>query len=162
MKIFGIAGWSGAGKTTLIERVLPILVARGLAVSVVKHAHVRFDVDRPGKDSYRFRDAGAGEVLLSSPSRWALMHEHRGADEPPLPALLARLTPCDLVLVEGWKHEAIPKLEVHRAANGKPWLWPDDPRVMALATDAPVDTALPVHPLDDADGIADRVVALAR
>lgn len=159
MKVFGIAGWSNAGKTTLIERLLPRLTSRGLRVSLVKHAHVKFDVDRPGKDSYRFREAGAAEVLISSPVRWALMHEHRGDAEPGLPDLLARLSDCDLALVEGWKHDPIAKLEVHRVANGKPLLAPDDAGILAIASDAPVVSALPRFHLDDIDAIAAFVVA---
>lgn len=161
MKVFGIAGWSNAGKTTLIERLLPVLAARGQRVSVVKHAHEKFDVDRPGKDSYRFRDAGSHEVLISSPSRWALMREHRGADQPGLFELLTRLSPCDLVLVEGWKHEAIAKLEVHRVANGKPTLFPHDPHIVAIASDRAIDTSLPQFRLDDFGPIADAVLASA-
>ena len=159
MKVFGIAGWSNAGKTTLIERVLPLLTAGGLRVSLVKHAHVRFDVDQPGKDSFRFREAGAREVLISSPSRWALMHEHRGDEEPALPQLLARLSDCDLALVEGWKHDPIPKLEVHRVANGKPLLAPDDRWITAIASDVRVETALPWFDLDDVAGVAAFIVA---
>lgn len=162
MNVIGIAGWSNAGKTTLIERLLPHLSARGLRVSVLKHAHEKFDVDRPGKDSYRFREAGSYEVLISSPVRWALMRERRGAAEPGLFELLSLLSPCDLVLVEGWKREAIPKLEVHRAANGKPLLSPDDDRIVALASDAPIATALPQYRLDDVGGIAEALVGAAR
>ncbi len=160
MKVFGIAGWSGAGKTTLIERIVPLLVARGLSVSVVKHAHERFDIDRPGKDSYRFREAGAREVLISSPARWALMREHRDADETTLSELLAHLSVCDLALVEGWKRDAIPKLEVHRAALGKPPLWPDDPRIVAVVSDVPVATALPQWRLDDVERVASFIEGL--
>jgi molybdopterin-guanine dinucleotide biosynthesis protein B len=159
MKVFGIAGWSNAGKTTLIERLLPVLLGLGLRVSIVKHAHERFDVDQPGKDSFRFREAGSHEVLISSPTRWALMHEHRGAAEPGLAELLSHLSPCDLVLVEGYKREAIPKLEVYRAANGKPSLWPDDPHIVAIAGDAVVAGDLPCFRLDDVEGIADFVAA---
>lgn len=159
MKVFGIAGWSGSGKTTLIEKLLPVLAARGWRVSVVKHAHVHFDVDKPGKDSFRFREAGSHEVLISSPSRWALMREHRGAPEPGLDELLTHLGDCDLVLVEGFKRDAIPKLEVHRAAIGKPLLSPDDPHIVALASDVPVATALPQYRLDDIGRIADAIAA---
>lgn len=140
MKVLGIAGHSGAGKTTLLEKLIPLLRADGVKVSLIKHAHCGFDVDRPGKDSYRHRQAGAGEVLVASDVRWALMHENETARPPQLPELLARLSPCDLVLVEGWKRDPIPKIEVHRAANGKPWLYPDDDNILAVASDvAPPD-----------------------
>jgi molybdopterin-guanine dinucleotide biosynthesis protein B len=158
MKVFGFAGWSGSGKTTLIERLLPLFVAGGRRVSVVKHAHHEFDIDKPGKDSHRFRMAGSTEVLVSSATRWALMHEHRGAPEPQLYDLLAHLTDCDLALVEGFKREAIPKLEVHRVVNGKPLLSPDDRWIVALASDADVATSLPRVALDDAAAIAAFVV----
>lgn len=154
MKVFGFAAFSGSGKTTLIENVLPLLVARGLTVSVIKHAHHAFDVDRPGKDSYRHRRAGAGEVLVSSGARWALMHELRNESEPELPALLERLTPCDLVLVEGFKRQAMPKMEIHRLAAGTALLFPDDPHIVAVATDASISTRLPIFGLDDYAGIA--------
>lgn len=154
MKVFGFAGWSGAGKTTLIEQLIPRLVARGLRVSLIKHAHHAFDVDKPGKDSWRHRHAGATEVLLSSGNRWALMHELRGAPEPGLEEQLARLSPCDLVLVEGYKRAPIPKLEIHRPAVGKPLLHPDDPHVVAVATDAPLALPLPRLDLNDADAVA--------
>lgn len=135
MKVLGIAGYSGAGKTTLLEKLIPLLRADGLKVSLIKHAHCGFDVDQPGKDSYRHRQAGAGEVLVASELRWALMHENPAAEPPALQDLLARLSPCDLVLVEGWKRDPIAKLEVHRAANNKPWLYPDDPYIVAVASD---------------------------
>ena len=149
MKIFGVAAYSGSGKTTLIENLVPLMVARGLRVSVIKHAHHAFDVDRPGKDSYRHRQAGAGEVLVSSGARWALMHELRNESEPELPTLLERLAPCDLVLVEGFKKQPIPKIEVHRAAAGTSLLFPEDPYIVALATDARLDSALPTFRLED-------------
>jgi molybdopterin-guanine dinucleotide biosynthesis protein B len=141
---FGVVGWSGAGKTTLIEQLLPSLRAMGLRISVIKHAHHGFDIDRPGKDSWRHREAGAAEVMLVSDQRWVLMHELRAAEqsgaqrvvEPALPSLLARLAPCDLVLVEGYKHEHLPKLEVYRAELGKPPLYSQDPDIVAIATDA--------------------------
>ncbi len=160
MRVFGFAGWSGSGKTTLIERVIPCLTAEGLRVSLVKHAHHRFDIDQPGKDSYRHRMAGASEVLLSSSIRYAVMHELRGAPELTLPQALARLAPCDLVLVEGFKADPVPKLEVHRPALGKPLLHPDDPHVVALATDEPgrfAGLALPVYALDDPVAVATLV-----
>ncbi|SMF60930.1 molybdopterin guanine dinucleotide biosynthesis accessory protein MobB [Tistlia consotensis] len=159
MKVFGLAGWSGSGKTTLTVRLIPALKRRGLSVSTIKHAHHAFDVDQPGKDSYEHRQAGAEEVLVSSANRWALMHEHRGAPEPTLAELLGRLAPVDLVLVEGFKQEALPKLEVWRRAVGKPLRAPEDPQVVAVASDGPVpETDRPVLPLDDVEAIADFVV----
>lgn len=159
MRVIGFAGWSGAGKTTLLCRLLPLLVARGLRVSTVKHAHHRFDVDQPGKDSWEHRHAGATEVLVASAARWALMHELRGANEPDLPALLARMSEVDLVLVEGFKRDSHPKIEVFRAANGKPPLHPEDPSIVAIASDMPFPEArLSVLDLDDAAGIADAVL----
>jgi molybdopterin-guanine dinucleotide biosynthesis protein B len=157
MKIFGFAGWSGSGKTTLIERVVPLLTARGLTVSLIKRAHHEFDVDQPGKDSYRHRHAGCSEVMLSSSVRWALMHELRGTAELTLDELVARMSPCDLLIVEGFKRQPIPKIEVFRAANGKVPLHPDDPHVVAIATDVHVDSALPQFALDDVAQIADFV-----
>lgn len=154
MKVFGIAGYSGSGKTTLIEKLIPALKAHGLSVSVIKHAHHGFDIDRPGKDSYRQRAAGASEVLLSCNARWALMHELREEPEPTLQALLQRLSPCDLVLVEGFKQEPVPKLEVFRSANGKPPLYPERPDIVALASDDAPATDLPVFALDDAAAMA--------
>jgi molybdopterin-guanine dinucleotide biosynthesis protein B len=154
MKVIGIAGYSGSGKTTLIEKVIPLLVGQGLRVSLVKHAHHEFDVDRPGKDSYRHRHAGCTEVLVSSDRRWALMHELRGAPEPTLAEQLRHLSPCDVVIVEGYKREPIPKLEVHRRAADAPLLYPEDPHVIAIATDEPLDTSLPQIALDDAEGVA--------
>lgn len=155
MKVFGIAGWSGSGKTTLLERLVPVLVGQGLRVSLVKHAHHDFDVDQPGKDSYRHRAAGCTEVLVASRRRFALMHELRDAPEPTLAELLARMGPCDLVLVEGFKREpGLPKLEVHRPAIGKPLLYPEDPAIVAIATDAPVATPLPQFDLGAVDAIA--------
>jgi molybdopterin-guanine dinucleotide biosynthesis protein B len=154
MKIIGLAGWSGAGKTTLLTRLIPHLTAQGLRVSVIKHAHHRFDVDVPGKDSWRHREAGAAEVLIASSNRWALMHELRGAAEPRLPELLDKLAPVDLVVVEGFKREPHRKIEVHRAANGKPLLFPDDPGIVAIATDTAVETRLPTVHLDDVPAIA--------
>lgn len=154
MKVIGFAGWSGAGKTTLLGRVIPHLLAQGLRVSVIKHAHHDFDVDVPGKDSWRHREAGAAEVLVSSGKRWALMHELRGAPEPQLPALLAKLSPVDLVVVEGFKSEPHRKIEVHRAANGKGLLFPGDPGIVGIATDTSVETTLPSVHLDDIPAVA--------
>jgi molybdopterin-guanine dinucleotide biosynthesis protein B len=154
MKVIGLAGWSGAGKTTLLTRLIPYFGAEGLRVSVIKHAHHRFDVDVPGKDSWRHREAGAVEVLVSSEKRWALMHELRGAAEPRLPDLLGKLSPVDLVIVEGFKREPLRKIEVHRAANGKPLLFPDDPGIAGIATDTPVETALATVHLDDIPAVA--------
>ena len=162
MRVFGLAGYSGSGKTTLLERVVPGLIARGLSVSVVKHAHHDFDIDRPGKDSFRHRQAGAREVLIASGYRWALMHELRDEPEPTLADLLARLSPVDLVLIEGYKFDPLPKLEVHRPALGKPLLHPHDPYIVGVASDAPVATGLPLLPLDDAAAITDFVLAHAR
>jgi molybdopterin-guanine dinucleotide biosynthesis protein B len=162
MNVFGIAGWSGSGKTTLIEHLLPLLVARGLRVSVVKHAHHKFDIDKPGKDSYRFREAGSHEVLISSPARWALMREHRGVDEPGLDELLSHLSDCDLVLVEGFKRDNFPKLEIHRAENGKPLLHSEDPGIVAIATDTALPQAtVPVVDLNDIEAIADLLLKYA-
>ena len=154
MKVIGLAGWSGAGKTTLLTRVIPHLLSQGLRVSVIKHAHHSFDVDVPGKDSWVHRQSGAVEVLVSSGNRWALMHELRGASEPRLPELLAKMSRVDLVIVEGFKSEPHRKIEVHRLANGKAMLFPDDPGVVGIASDAAVETSLPVAHLDDIPAIA--------
>jgi len=169
MRVFGFAGWSGSGKTTLIEQVVPRLVARGIRVSLIKHAHHRFDVDRPGKDSYRHRHAGCSEVLITSRERWALMHELRGGRELTLAESLARLSPCDLVLIEGYKASPIPKLEIWRPAAGKPLLYPRDPHILAIATDS-VEALPPTDPgrrltrlkLEDTEAIATLVLAEAR
>jgi molybdopterin-guanine dinucleotide biosynthesis adapter protein len=159
MRIIGLAGWSGSGKTTLLAKVIPRLVARGLKVSTLKHAHHGFDVDQPGKDSHTHRMVGASEVLVSSANRWALVHELRGQVEPALGALLAKLSPVDLVLIEGYKAETHPKLEVYRAAVGKPLLHPNDPAIVAIASDELVPSArVPVVDLDDVERIADILI----
>lgn len=158
MKIFGIAGYSGSGKTTLLELLIPSLIARGLRVSVIKHAHHGFDIDRPGKDSYRHRQAGASEVLLTCNARWALMHEVREESEPTLEQLVSHLSPCDLLLVEGFKEEPVPKLEVFRQASGTPPLYPGRADIVAVASDGALATDLPLLPLDDVDGIAAFII----
>jgi molybdopterin-guanine dinucleotide biosynthesis protein B len=154
MKVIGLAGWSGAGKTTLLARIIPHFLAQGLRVSVIKHAHHSFDVDVPGKDSWVHRQSGAEEVLVSSAMRWALMHELRGGAEPRLPELLKKMSPVDLVVVEGFKSEPHRKIEVYRAANGKAPLFPDDPAISGIATDATLQTVLPVAHLDDIPAVA--------
>ena len=158
MKIFGVAGWSGSGKTTLIEKLIPRFVKRGLRVSLIKHAHHTFDVDQPGKDSYRHRHAGASEVLVTSSRRWVLMHELRGAHEPSFEDQVQRLSPCDLVIVEGFKHAPIPKLEVWREAPGEGLLHPQDAHIVAVASDARIDTKLPLLDLNDDAAIADFIL----
>jgi molybdopterin-guanine dinucleotide biosynthesis protein B len=170
MKIFGIAGHSGMGKTTLLERLVPAITARGLVVSLIKHSHKNIDIDRPGKDSYRLRESGCKEVLLMGNDRWALMHELRGAPEPSLDYLLDRLQHCDLVLIEGFKHGDFPKLEVWRSSEGKATLWPAWPGILAIASDTPdnvpaaTDAAPDVVPLDLANiaAVADFVLAHAQ
>ena len=159
MKIFGFAGWSGSGKTTLIEKLIPRFVGAGLRVSLIKHAHHTFDVDQPGKDSYRHRHAGAAEVLVTSSRRWVLMHELRGAHEPPFEEQIRRLSPCDLLLVEGFKHAPIPKLEVWRAEPGEALLHPNDSHIVAVASDANIDTRLPLLDLNDDGAIARFILA---
>ena len=161
MRIIGLAGWSGAGKTTVLTRAIPLLIARGLRVSTIKHAHHSFDVDVPGKDSWQHREAGAHEVLVSSGRRFALMHELRGEPEPRLPALLAKLAPVDLVIVEGFKADSHAKIEIHRAANDKPYLFPADPAIVGVVTDAPAQTGLPVAALDDIPSIASMMERLS-
>ena len=153
-KVFGFAAYSGTGKTTLMEKLIALLVARGLTVSVIKRAHHGFDIDQPGKDSHRHRQAGAKEVLVSSDARWALMHELGTEPELDLPALLERLSPCDLVLVEGFKSRPIPKMEIHRQAAGTPLLFPSDPYIVAVASDTALSTDLPLFDLEDHSGIA--------
>jgi molybdopterin-guanine dinucleotide biosynthesis protein B len=156
MRIIGLAGWSGSGKTTLITKLLPRLIARGQRVSTLKHAHHGFDLDQPGKDSFMHRAAGATEVVISSAKRFAVLHELRDEPEWDLPDLLTKLAPVDLVLVEGFKRDPFPKLEIHRAANGKPLIQPDDPHIVAIASDIPLPQAkVPVVDLDDVELIAD-------
>ncbi|MEE8332305.1 MAG: molybdopterin-guanine dinucleotide biosynthesis protein B [Alphaproteobacteria bacterium] len=159
MRVFGLAGWSGSGKTTLVMRLLPELARRGVTASTIKHAHDGFDIDQPGKDSYEHRQAGAREVLVASNRRWALLHENQQTAEPDLAGLIARLSPVDLVLVEGFKTYPHDKLEVHRPALGKPLLCADDRRIIAVATDQELaGVALPMLDLDDAAAIADFII----
>ena len=156
MRIIGLAGWSGSGKTTLITKLLPHLIARGQRVSTLKHAHHGFDLDQPGKDSFMHRTAGATEVVISSAKRFAVLHELRDEPEWDLPELLTKFAAVDLVLVEGFKRDAFPKLEIHRTANGKPLIAPDDPHIVAIASDIPLPQAkVPVVGLDDIETIAD-------
>jgi molybdopterin-guanine dinucleotide biosynthesis protein B len=160
MRVIGLAGWSGSGKTTLIARLLPELVRRGLRVSTMKHAHHGFDVDQPGKDSYRHREAGATEVLVASANRWALMHEHRGDDEPTATQLMAHMSPVDLLIVEGFKREGHDKVEIHRRETNKPLIYPDDPRIVAVLSDEVLaNCPLPVIDIDDIVAVADFIVA---
>ena len=157
-----MAGWSGAGKTTLMRRLIPVLRLRGLTVSTLKHAHHAFDVDQPGKDSWHHRQAGAAEVMVMSDMRWALMHELRDDPVPAVPALLQRMQAVDLVLIEGFKRDLHPKIEVFRWANGKPPLYPGDPSVVAVAADGLIEgLTVPLLNLDDVEGIADIVQAYA-
>ncbi len=159
MKIFGLAGWSGSGKTTLIVKLMPELVGRGFEVSTMKHAHHNFDIDEPGKDSYEHRVAGAKEVMISAANRWALMHELRGEEKPSVEELIGRMTPVDLLLVEGFKSHLHPKIEVHRPSVGKPLLQKDDKEIVAVASDEEI-AGLPVPVLDinDSGTIADFIV----
>lgn len=161
MKIIGLAGWSGSGKTTLVARLLPMLTARGLRVSTVKHAHHSFDMDKPGKDSHVHREAGATEVLVTSAHRWALLHENRGMPEPSMVDLIRYMTPVDLLIVEGFKAHPHDKIEIYRPANGKPLLARDDPYIVAVATDdaAAIDVAVPVLDLNDVGAIAEFIIA---
>ena len=159
MKLYGIVGWKNAGKTGLMERLVTEITSRGITVSTIKHAHHNFDVDQPGKDSYRHRAAGATEVLLSSANRFALMHELRDEGEPTLEALLARLAPVDLVLVEGYKRDRHAKVEAHRAETGNPLIAHDDDTVMAVASDSAVEVNRPVFDLNDTKAIADFILA---
>jgi molybdopterin-guanine dinucleotide biosynthesis adapter protein len=162
MRIIGLAGWSGSGKTTLLAKVIPRLAARGYTVSTVKHAHHGFDLDQPGKDSFMHREAGATEVVISSARRFAILHELRDNPEWDLPDLLAKLAPVDLVLVEGFKRDAFPKLEIHRAANGKPLLHPDDPHIIAVAADTPLpDARVPVIDLNDIGAVVEMLLKRA-
>lgn len=159
MKIFGVAGWSGSGKTTLVVALLPELIARGLTVSTMKHAHHGFDIDTPGKDSYEHRRAGATEVMVASGQRWALMHELPDTPEPAMEELVTRMTPVDLLIVEGYKTHKHDKLEVHRPVNGKPLLCRDDERVVAVASDVPLEgLPVPLLDLNDVKAVADFIV----
>jgi molybdopterin-guanine dinucleotide biosynthesis protein B len=158
MKVFGFAGWSGSGKTTLIEQLVPRFASAGLTVSLIKHAHHTFDVDQPGKDSYRHRAAGCKEVIVSSQNRWVIMHELRGDAEPGLEEQIERVSPCDLLLIEGYKRYPLPKIEIYREANGKPLLYPDDPHIVAIAGDVAIDTKLPRFALGDYDRVADFIL----
>jgi molybdopterin-guanine dinucleotide biosynthesis adapter protein len=158
MRIFGLAGWSGSGKTTLLAALIPELVGRGVAVSTIKHAHHEFDIDQPGKDSWVHRQAGATEVMVASSRRFALMRELRDAQEPTLDELVARMAPVDLLLIEGFKREPHPKLEVYRLPVGKPFLYPDDPHIVGIASDVALDAPLPVLSLADVAAIADFIL----
>jgi len=162
MRIIGLAGWSGSGKTTLITKLIPCLRARGVKVSTLKHAHHGFDMDKPGKDSFMHREAGATEVIVSSARRWAILHELRDEGEWDFRALVAKMSPVDLVLVEGFKRDAFPKLEIHRVANGKPLLYPQDPHIVAVASDTALpEVKLPVLDLNVIEPIADLLLARA-
>ena len=162
-RVLGVVGWSGAGKTALLIKLIPHLIGRGLKVSTLKHAHHAFDIDVPGKDSYEHRKAGAGEVLVFSSRRWALMHEVGDAPEPTLAALLSQLSPCDLILIEGFKGEPHAKLEVFRPALGKPPLYPSDPDIVAVASDIPAGAeGPPWADLNDAEAVAALVIAHAQ
>ena len=162
MRIIGLAGWSGSGKTTLITKLIPRLIARRVKVSTLKHAHHGFDLDQPGKDSFFHRAAGATEVIISSAKRWAVLHELRDEAEWDLRALVAKMSPVDLVLVEGFKRDTFPKLEIHRAANGKPLIHPEDPHIVAIASDIALPRAeVPVIDLNDIETIADLLLARA-
>jgi molybdopterin-guanine dinucleotide biosynthesis protein MobB len=162
MRVFGLAGWSGSGKTTLLAALIPELVRRGVTVSTIKHAHHEFDIDQPGKDSWVHRQAGASEVMVASSRRFALMHELRDAPEPSFDELVARMAPVDLLLVEGFKREPHPKLEVHRPSVGKSFLYPDDPHIVGIASDALLAAPLPVLPLADVAAIADFILERMR
>jgi molybdopterin-guanine dinucleotide biosynthesis protein MobB len=159
MKVFGVTGWKNSGKTGLMERLVSEITGRGLTVSTLKHAHHSFDVDHEGKDSYRHREAGASQVILASKTRWALMSEQRGADEPSLTKLLGKLDPVDLVLVEGYKREGHDKIEAHREATGQSLIAPRDVTIVAVASDTEPEASVPVLDLDDTTGIADFILA---
>jgi molybdopterin-guanine dinucleotide biosynthesis adapter protein len=159
MRIIGLAGWSGSGKTTLIKKLIPRLIARGISVSTLKHAHHGFDLDQPGKDSFFHRTAGATEVIISSAKRWAILHELRAQPEWDMAALVRKMSPVDLVLVEGFKRDAFPKLEIHRIANGKPLIHPEDPHIVAVASDSALpQSKVPVVDLNDIEAIADLLL----
>jgi len=159
MRIIGLAGWSGSGKTTLVTKLVPVLKARGLSVSTIKHAHHGFDLDRPGKDSFRHREAGATEVIVSSASRWAILHELREEAEWNLLDLIGKMSPVDLVLVEGFKRDAFPKIEIHRAGNGKPLIQPEDPYIIAIAADVALPQAkVPVVDLNNVEAVTDLLL----
>ena len=157
MKIFGVTGWKNSGKTGLMERLITEFTARGLSVSSIKHAHHSFDIDHPGRDSYRHRDAGARQVLLASRNRWALMHELRDEDEPSLGDLLKQLSPVDLVLIEGYKRDRHPKIEAHRKETGQPLIAPEDETIVAVASDTSVTIDRPVLDLNDTASIANFI-----
>ena len=157
MKIFGVTGWKNSGKTGLMERLITEFTARGLTVSSIKHAHHSFDIDHPGRDSYRHRDAGARQVLLASRNRWALMHEVRDEDEPSLGDLLKQLSPVDLVLIEGYKRDRHPKIEAHRKETGQPLIAPEDETIVAVASDTSVSVDRPVLDLNDTASIANFI-----
>lgn len=158
MKIFGFAGWSGSGKTTLVKAVIPALIERGLKISTIKHTHHNFDIDRPGKDSFEHRAAGAHEVVITGAARWALLHENRGEPEPDINAMLSRMSPVDLVIIEGFKSYSHPKMEVYRPEVGKPIICADDPSVVAVASTASLDVNIPQLDLNDVEAIAEFVI----
>lgn len=158
MRILGLAGWSGSGKTTLLTALIPYLIARGVTVSTIKHAHHEFDVDKPGKDSWRHREAGASEVMIASARRWALMRELRGSPEPALEELVSRMSPVDLLLVEGFKRHPHQKLEVYRPSLGKPFLYPEDPDVIGIVSDERLDVPLPLLPIDQPARVAEFIL----
>jgi len=160
MKVFGMAGWSGSGKTTLLTQLLPELIGRGYKVSTVKHTHHNVEVDKPGKDSYAHRKAGATEVMVGSPQRWALMHENLDNPEASLDEMIERMTPVHLLLVEGFKKYPLDKLEIYRQDNGKPLISPDDPRIVAIATDTALpEVNVPAFDINDISAIADFILA---